>query len=271
MKLQAIFNTHTLRVMAIPFLTFPLLTMACKNSGKAVSEISDDSLAVEVIEDTEALVFDSVPEEAPAKKSYTSFTVNSRNIRIPGLEDLKPITDKFSSEGRQIKSITFYGLTPSIGMGSMADDSGPYMRAKTFREAKNYAQVLMEYEFDRDGNIEELNMDAMEGYEFKHDSSGRPVEIKSESDGYRGSPSYVVKYSISWSGDTPTSINRKIEEFESEFSDSSELEFETDFTGRTSEFVNSLVRHTGSKAQVSGNTCKLMGEEYPVWCEVTYY
>ncbi len=233
-----------LRGLAFPFLVLPLLAMVC---------CSFQSLASE-------------------RNPYTSFTVDTRNIRIPDLADLAPITDKMQAEGKQIKTITFYGLTPSIGMGSMYDNMESLKKAKSLSKIKEYTEILREYAFDRDGKIEELMLDPMEAYQFEYDSFGRPVEIESASLGYRGSPTYMVKYTINWNGDTPTTIDREIEEFESDFIDKSELEFETDFTGRTSEFINMLVKNTGSDFHVSGNTCKLVGEDdAPVWCEIIYY
>ncbi len=275
MKLFASIIKHRkLNGLVIPFLALPLVVTACNKTAKTDSDI--DSAEVVIVEDSAVtedvgMLTDTIPDDTPVKKTYTTLKIGKRNIKLPGLADLKPITDKISADGKKIKSVSFYGLTPSGGLGSMTDDIDPFTRARNLAEAKKYSQPLMVYEFDRDGNIEELDMDAMYEYEYKHDVYGRPTEITSVSGGYRGCPSYVVKYTISWDGETPTDIKRKIEEFESEFSNSSELEFETDFTGRTSEFVKQLVKHTGSKVQVQGNTAKFMGEEFPVWCEVIYY
>ncbi|MDE5870298.1 MAG: hypothetical protein K2H18_08685, partial [Muribaculaceae bacterium] len=255
-----ILSRKALSVLALAMLGSTFITTACNGNAKSSGETdsASDSAAGQYNLKTNQVAPASAPTAPAPKQSFTAFKVNSYNVRIPDIDDFKPLTDKMAVNGRAIKTITFYTLSVSGGLGSMQDDYEPFMRARTIAEAKKYSNPIMAYKFDRDGNVTEWECDYMEGYEFYYDSKGHPIHIIDEADGYRGSPSYKVRYDITWDNDRPTSYTRKVLMFESGAGDSTanDLEFESDFSADTAKFVRTLVRNAGSRIKVSGNSCK---------------
>ncbi|MDE7414430.1 MAG: hypothetical protein K2N05_11695 [Muribaculaceae bacterium] len=211
----------------------------------------------------------------------TSFTVGSKSVKIPSLTEFKPLLEKMDLGGSRVKSITFMGLTPSIGMGSMADAFGRFTKARTYADASEYGETLSEYEFDSKQKITSLYQDAMIGSEFDYNQAGLPSVITYGEGGYRGSPSYTIRYDITWNGSQASSINSTVLEFESEYIDDyNEAELGPDNLDFASDMawdnIKRLLAASNSTIKVNGQECKITGtdadgEPITYWCKVDLY
>lgn len=203
------------------------------------------------------VVAEGMAAEMP-KQSYTRFTAGKHEVVLPSMDDLGLANDSCG-----VKSVTIYGLTPWGGMGDMEDRMSGFNSASSAAQAKNYGDVVSSYTFDRDGRITKANL-AMVDYTFSYDGQGRPVSVTVEEEGYRGAPSYNIRYTIAWSGDEATSVSRKFLTYDPGFNEDTPRDkacpFTTDFS--KSPFTadcNAMLGHGKTKTDSRGNWIKLTG------------
>lgn len=210
------------------------------------------------------------------RQSFNAFKVGREFVRIPDIDDFALLTDKINVNGRKIKEISFYSLTPSIGAGSALSDYEFFIKARTFQEAKPYSQLIRGYTFDREGNITTAEISPDESYEYTYDSKNHPIKVTYQTEGYRGAASYTIRYDISWDNDTPIKLSHKVLDYEGGITDE-KPDIETDFSSETTKYIKNLIHYSGSNIRSTGNTYKLMDysdffeEVIPVWCKIAYY
>ncbi|MDE7412589.1 MAG: hypothetical protein K2N05_02195 [Muribaculaceae bacterium] len=261
----------------ISLISFALLILAaqfftaCNNPAKK-NEAVDSTIAesISLVADTVTTATDPVPP-----KVFNSFRVKSHEVKIPHLSDFAPLISLIQNSNT-IKKIAFYTPTPSTGLADMVDNAEPFLRAKNISAAKKYSNCIAQYDFDKNGNVIEVDNDTCEEYEFSYDADGHPTRISYITEGYRGSPSYTAKYDISWDGDTPLSMKRRIINYESAYDDvmdpNEAVPFEYDFKGDFPAMIIKTIKK--NKPSVIGNSCKIPASgsnEFPIWCEIEYY
>lgn len=215
----------------------------------------------------------------------TSFTIDSKEVRIPDLNSFQPLLKLFPKTSKKIKSIKIYYMSPEAGLGTLDEDLKPFKKAKTINVAQKYATSCIVFEFNRNQQIKMYDY-SFGTNSFNYDNDGHPISIIQSEWGYRGSPIYTINYKISWQGDSAKSITRDIIEFESEYEEPDEetLPFDLDFaTDCILEDVISMLKSKTTKCKTIGNTCRIsgkttnennvfeIGENVVYWVEIEYY
>ena len=220
-----------------------------------------------------------------AIQGLTNFTVGSKVVKIPNLNSFQPLLKHFPKTSRKIKSIKIYYLSVEGGVGSLESDMRYFTKAPNIKAAKKYATSSKEFEFNRNQQVDKFDY-SFGTDKFEYNQQGNPISVIENEWGYRGSPEYEVKYSISWQGNEPVSVSRNIIKFESEYEGLNDetLPFDLDFA--SDDVVSNLLamlKSNTTKVKTQQNTCRLSGstiieneffrkgDNVVYWVEVQYY
>lgn len=261
------YNHKLNSLIAISLLSASTVMTGCQQSK--ASQADTDTFAI-----VDTAYYDSAISETPVvvvePQVITNFRAGSKNVVLPSLEAMG-----LADSGDGVKSVAIIGLAPWGGLGSMAQQYQGFMAANSISQAKNYGDVLCEYSFDEAGRVTKATAEMVE-YRFTYDDMGHPTAITVEEEGYRGEPSYKVRYTIAWDGDNATSISRKFLEYDPGMSEGTPRDevcpFITDFSkSATLKSCNAMPGSAVEKRDSHGNWTKLSGNDETFWREIKYY
>lgn len=239
-----------------------------KKNSTTTSEISNDNYVNSI-----------------TKSEFTTFSVDSKDVAIPDLYEFKPLIAVFPNVNKKIKNITIYSLSVGSGLGYLNETAKPFMNATTLSKAKKYATDEIYYKFNRAQQLTELN-NGESSYNFRYDKEGHPVSIIVDESGYRGSPEYKLKYTISWKGDKPISLKRDLIEFESDYEEPNEENVPFDLNFTSDPVLSNILEMLSIKTtnvKIIQNACKISGkspseegiyqkgDKAVYWCEIEYF
>ena len=261
------YNHKLNSLIAISLLSASTVMTGCQQSK--ASQADTDTFAI-----VDTAYYDSAISETPVvvvePQVITNFRAGSKNVVLPSLEAMG-----LADSGDGVKSVAIIGLAPWGGLGSMAQQYQGFMAANSISQAKNYGDVLCEYSFDEAGRVTKATAEMVE-YRFTYDDMGHPTAITVEEEGYRGGPSYKVRYTIAWDGDNAASISRKFLEYDPGMSEGTPRDevcpFITDFSqSATLKSCNAMPGSAVEKRDSHGNWTKLSGNDETFWREIKYY
>lgn len=214
----------------------------------------------------------------------TSFTIDSKEVKIPALNSFQPLLKQFPKTSKKIKSIKIYYITGLAG--EIGDDLKYFNKASSLSQAKKiYSTDCITFDFNKNQQIE-CYKQYLGSNRFQYDNKGHIISIIDEEWGYRGSPVYEIKYTISWQGDKPESISRDIIEFESEYEEPNDenLPFKLNFfSDPLVSNILAMLKSKKTEIKIKQNTCRISGitqvenefnekgDKVVYWVEIEYY